>query len=199
MFSKCPKISGLKISSNNDFTFCPNPGNHSLIISLAAPFFSCVSLFLYPFLLSLTWFPVPESALYPFCWSLPNPFGGHWSRTKEEEMTAPSAIPHHSAMSLPLGFLLHTNLITCLTAQLWTACAPCPGLMGYSVPHCTAQEGMMTALLGKGAMDSKRSAPLTPGCYDIMTQHCSSKSRFFPRRWLPFSSNEGSPLFCQNF
>lgn len=194
MFSKCPKISsGLKISSNNDFTFCPNPGNHRLIISLATQFFSCVSLFLYPFLLSLTWFPVPESALYLFCWSFPNPFGGHWSRTKEEEMTAPSAIPHHSAMSLPLGFLLHTNCITCLTAQLWTVCAPCPGLVGYSVPYRTTQEGMMTALLGKGAMDSKTD------CYNTVTQHCSSSGRFFPRWWLPFSSNEGSSLFCQNF
>ena len=75
---------GLKISSNNDFTFCQNPGNHRLIILLAAQFLSCVFLFLYPFLWSLTLFsPIPSWPSVP--WSLPNPLGDHWSRTKERK------------------------------------------------------------------------------------------------------------------
>lgn len=179
MLSKCPKNSfGLKISSNNDFTVCQNPGNRRLIIPLAAQFVSCVFLFLYPFLLSLTSLPVPEyllpwvKGLVPIPLKLAKSLWRPLKQNQKGEMTVPSAIPHHSARSLPLGFLLHTNLITCLTALLWTACVPFPGLMGYSVPYCTAQEGMMTALLRKGVMNSKRAAPLNPDCCNIVTQHC---------------------------
>ena len=38
-------------------------------------------------------------------------------QNQREEMTVPSAIPHHSFMSLPLGCLIDANLITGLTAQ----------------------------------------------------------------------------------
>ena len=45
----------------------------------------------------------------------------------------PSAIPHHSAMSLPLGCLIHANLITCLTGQPWAVCVPCSRSPGVTL------------------------------------------------------------------
>lgn len=201
MFSKCPKTSfGLAISSNNDLTFCQNPGNDSLIIPLAAHFLSCVFLFLYAFLLSLTSFSSLESALYFFPWSLPNPFGGHWSRTKEGKWQHLQPFP--ITVPLPLGCLLHTNLITCLTAQLWTTCV-CLVQGSWGALCFTARCSREWWLFCWGR--EWWTLRDLPPQIQAVTSWLSSAALavvvvvFFPRWGLPFRSHESSPLFSQNF
>lgn len=150
-----------------------------------------------PFARILTSFPIPELASYPLSLKLAKSLWRPLSQSQRGAMTAPAAVPHQGALSLPLGCLLHTNLITCLTAQLWAAGVPCPGLMEYCVPFCKMQWGIMAALWGRGAVNSASSVSLNPDCCNIVTQHCCSR-RFSLRWWLPFSGNDGSPLFSQN-
>lgn len=189
----------MKISSNNYFTFCQNPGNLRLIIPLAAQFFSCVFLFLYPFLLSLILFPIPESALYLLPWSLPNPSGGHWSRTKEGKWQhlQPSPITVPCPCRLAASFTLISSP-DCPALSSMCALTRARGFSG--APCFTARRSREWWLLcWGGGRWTPRALPPQIQAAGTVTQHLLLLQLVFPTRWLPFSSNEGSSLFSQNF
>ena len=94
MFSKCPKTSFvLKISSNNDFTFCPNPGNHRLYRSFSCSIsLLCFLIFVF-FSLVLDLISYPPVGLVPLPLKLAKSLRRPLEQNQRGEMTAPSAVP----------------------------------------------------------------------------------------------------------
>lgn len=99
MVSKCPKTSGWKYPQNKTLPFDKIP----------------------------TSFSISEWALYPLSLKLAKSLWRPLKQSQRGEVTAPSAVPHHSALSLPLGCSLHANLITRLAAQLRGVVVPAQG------------------------------------------------------------------------
>lgn len=159
----------MKISSNNDFTFCPNPENLRLLIPLAAQFFSCVFLLSvsFPFVLDLV--AHPWIGLVPPALKLAKSLWRPLRQNQRGEMPAPSAIAYHGAMSLPLGCLLSSSPAWLPGSEQHVRLAQGSRVLRYCVLYCTTQQGNDDCFAGEGG--------------DELWELCLLKSRP-PGQWL---------------